>query len=71
MTVTLEDGVLIWRNNAGVSWVLTPQERILITPEDSPYGEQTVLPILSKDERGQQRRRVEALRFLGESYFRQ
>ena len=71
VTVTLEDGVLSWRNGANRSWTLSTQERSLITAEDSPYGEQIVEPILATDERGQQQRRVEALKFRNERYVRQ
>jgi hypothetical protein len=38
VTVTLDNGVLWWTNAAGVRWVLTLNNGVLMTGADCPYG---------------------------------
>ena len=69
--IQLVDGQLFWRNAANRSWALMPFDRIFRTLEDSPYGVQNVEPILAKDERGQETKQIDGLKFNGDLYVRQ
>lgn len=63
VTVTGEDGALLWTNAAGASWPLVVQDGELWTTEACPYGEQSLRVEGAEGT-------VSALHFLGEPYRR-
>ncbi len=67
VTVSLENGALVWSNASNVSWGLSWEDETLSTGEDCPYGAQA-LGLRTSEVGGALR--VDALVFLGEAYVR-
>jgi hypothetical protein len=63
VSVSVDEGQLLWSNEAGAGWDLEFREGEIWAGEDCPYGAQALGLVGSRDA-------IEGLVFLGETYYR-